>query len=118
MDAITVFHNPACSKSRAALALLVARGFACDIVEYLRTPPDRATLEGLLARLPGAPAELVRHDSRFRELGLDAEAFTSCEQVVDLLLAHPELMERPVVVRGGRAILARPPERVLEILGD
>jgi len=117
MDAITVFHNPACSKSREALTLLVAAGVACDVVEYLRTPPDRATLDGLLARLPGAAAELVRRDSRFRELGLDADAFTSREQVVDLLLAHPELMERPVVVRGDRAIIARPPERVLDLLG-
>lgn len=113
---IRVFHNPACSKSRRALELLAERGGECEVVEYLRTPPDRPTLEHLLGILDVAPTELVRRDKRFAELGLDDAACASAVQVVELLLAHPELMERPVVVLEDRAVLARPPERLLDLL--
>jgi arsenate reductase len=115
MEKVTVYHNPVCGKSRGALEILSQRGVACEVIEYLKTPPDRATLERFLDMLPGAPAELVRKDKRFKELGLDEANYVTREQVVDVLLAHPELMERPVVVRDGRAIIARPSERVLEL---
>ena len=117
MESVTIYHNPACGKSRGALEILRERGVGSDVVEYLKTPLDRATLEHILELLPDAPAELVRKDKRFKELGLDESAYTTAQQVVDLLLAHPELMERPVVIRGRRAVIARPSERVLEILG-
>ena len=117
MADVTIYHNPVCGKSRGALDILGERGVACDIVEYLKTPPDRATLERFLRLLAGPPADLVRKDKRFKELGLDAADYTSREQVIDLLLEHPELMERPVVIRGERAVIARPSELVLEILG-
>jgi arsenate reductase len=71
--------------------------------------------EALLSLLAGPPADLVRKDKRFAELGLDAKDYITREQVVTLLLAHPELMERPVVIRGKRAVIARPSERVLEL---
>ena len=116
MADVLVYHNPACSKSRGALDILRERGVAPEVVEYLQAPPDRATLERILGLLAGPPAELVRKDKRFRELGLDAAAYGTRAQVVDLLLAHPELMERPVVIRNGRAVIARPSERVLELL--
>jgi arsenate reductase len=116
MERVTVYHNPTCGKSRGALDILRERGVQADVVEYLKTPVDRPTLERFLDLLAGPPADLVRKDRRFQELGLDASRIVTREQVVDVLLAHPELMERPVVVRGGRAVIARPSERVLEIL--
>lgn len=117
MERVTIYHNPACGKSRGALEILRQRGIEPDVVEYLETPPDRATLEHILSLLQGEPAQLVRHDKRFKELGLNPTDYTSAKQVVDLLLQHPELMERPVVVRGQHAVIARPSERVAEILG-
>ncbi|MEW6268588.1 MAG: arsenate reductase (glutaredoxin) [Thermodesulfobacteriota bacterium] len=116
MAKVTVYHNPVCGKSRGALEILSQRGIDCEVIEYLKTPVDRATLERFLDMLPGAPAELVRKDKRFKELGLNEADYVTREQVVDVLLRHPELMERPVVVRDGRAIIARPSERVLELV--
>jgi arsenate reductase len=113
---IRILHNPACSKSRRAIELLAERGVECEVVEYLRTPPDRETLERLLGILDVTPSELVRRDKRFAELGLADPDCASAAQVIELLLAHPELMERPVVLRGDRAVLARPPERLLDLL--
>lgn len=113
---LVLYHNPACSKSRAALAQLRERGADFDVVEYLSQPPDRRTLEAILARLPDPAASLVRRDDRFRELSLRAEDYETPESVVSLLLAHPELMQRPVAVRGSRAVLGRPPENVLALL--
>ena len=96
--------------------ILRERGVACDVIEYLQHPLDRTTLERFLDLLGGAPGALVRKDKRFKELGLDEQQYVTREQVVALLLEHPELMERPVVIRGQRAVIARPSERVLELL--
>ena len=117
MAQVTIYHNPACSKSRGALDILRQRGIDCEVIEYLKTPPDRATLTRILELLAGPPGDLVRKDKRFRELGLDERAYVSRNRVVALLLGHPELMERPVVIRSGRAVIARPSERVTELLG-
>ena len=116
MVSAQVFHNPVCSKSRGALEILTERGVSADVVEYLKTPPDRATLERIVDAIPDEPAALVRHDKRFGELGLDPDGYTSRGAVVGLLLEHPELMERPVVFVGERAVIARPSEKVLELL--
>lgn len=116
MERATIYHNPACGKSRGALDILKERNVPHDVVLYLDTPPDRPTLEHFLTLLAGPPSDLVRKDKRFKELGLDPAAYTTREQVVALLLEHPELMERPVVVRGGRAVIARPSEKVEEVL--
>ena len=118
MERVTVYHNPVCGKSRGALDILRERGVACDVVEYLKAPPDRATLLRILDLLAGPPGDLVRKDKRFRELGLDEREYVTREQVVALLERHPELMERPVAIRGARAVIARPSERVLELLDD
>jgi arsenate reductase (glutaredoxin) len=117
MDDLRLLHNPKCSKSREALALLTDRGVDPDVVLYLDTPPDRATLELVASQLDD-PARLVRKDPHFKELGLDAADYTTVEAVVDLLVEHPRLMERPVAIRGGRAILGRPPEDILDLLDD
>jgi arsenate reductase len=116
MDDIEIFHNPSCSKSRGALEILREREIDVDVVEYLRAPPDKKTLERIVGAITDPPAALVRRDNRFKELGLDAKAYTTKQDVVALLLEHPELMERPVVFRGERAVIARPSERVLELL--
>jgi len=111
-----VYHNPGCSKSRGALEILRERDVEFDVVEYLKAPPDRATLERMLDLLPDPPADLVRKDKRFRELGLDPAATETRDAVIEVLLAHPELMQRPVVVIGDRAVVARPSDKVLELL--
>src|SRR5262249_4999230 len=116
MERVTVYHNPVCSKSRGALEILSERGVGAEVIEYLKTRTDRARLERILDLLAGPPGELVRKDKRFQELGLHAGDYTTRAQVVGLLLEHPELMERPVVIRGGRAVIARPSEKVLELL--
>ena len=117
MDDVLVFHNPACSKSRGALEILRERQVEADVVEYLKAPPDRATLERIVDAVASEPSALVRKDKRFEELGLDRDRYATRSEVVELLLEHPELMERPVVFVGDRAVIARPPERVLELLG-
>lgn len=119
MTDLTVLHNPRCSKSRAALAEVDAAGAGAEVIEYLKDPPSRDELLALLAKLEDAPSALVRRDPAFRELGLSASDIETREQVADLLADHPALMERPVLVRGDRAIIGRPTERVAEFLrGD
>ncbi len=118
MSALVVYHNPACSKCRGTLEILHERGVEFDVIEYLKTPPDRAGLERILDRLSDSPSELVRKDKRFRELGLDDADTQTRDSVIAILLEHPELMQRPVVVLGERAVVARPPEKVLELWSD
>ena len=99
------------------MQILAERSVDADVTEYLKTRLDRPTLERIVDLIVEEPAELVRKDGRFKELGLTAQDYTTPEQVVDLLLEHPELMERPVVIVGGRGVIARPPERLLDLLG-
>ncbi len=113
---VTIYHNPRCSKSRQALALLTERGLEPRVVEYLKTPPDRKTLEGLLELLGIGPRDLMRkNEPEYRAAGLD-DPTLSDEQLIDVLLEHPILIERPIVVTNGRAVIGRPPERVLALL--
>jgi arsenate reductase len=118
VEKLTVYHNPSCSKSRGALEILGERGVETDVIQYLKTPPDKKTLERIVDAIPNPPADLVRKDARFKELGLDAGDYTTKTAVVKLLQEHPELMERPVVFRGERAVIARPSENVLELLKE
>jgi arsenate reductase len=114
---VTVFHNQACSKSRGALAILDDRGISYDVVRYLDTPPDRAALERILDAISEEPKALVRtDDDKFKVLGIPKADVTTRDQVIDLLLAHPEVMQRPVVFVGKRAVIARPSEKVLDLL--
>lgn len=87
-----------------------------EIILYQTTPPDRDELTWLVANLQDPPADLVRKDSLFKKLSLDAEDFQTAEQVVDIIAKHKMLMQRPVVVRGDRVIIGRPKERVRELL--
>ena len=93
-------------------------GVDADVVEYLKEKPDRATLERLVQILEDPVGDLVRKDSLFKKLGLRAEDYTTPEAVVALLLERPRLLQRPVVVRGNRAIIGRPKSRVAEFLTE
>ena len=87
-----------------------------EIIEYLKDTPSRADLERIVDSIPDEPSALVRKDKRFKELGLDESDYQTKEQVVAVLLEHPELMERPVVFAGDRALICRPSEKVFELL--
>jgi arsenate reductase len=116
VDLLTVFVHPTCSKSRAATDILEQRGAPFVAVDYLESPPGAETLGKLLDMLGGPAADLVRvDDDRFVELGLSTADVGDRAGVIAVLVAHPELMQRPVVVRGNRAVVARPPE-ILETL--
>jgi arsenate reductase (glutaredoxin) len=114
--AVTIYHNPACGTSRNALALIRNAGIEPSIVEYLKSPPDRATLVSLLARMGIRPRQLLRDKGTpYAELGLGAEHWNDA-QLVEQMLAHPILINRPIVVTARGARLCRPAEIVLEIL--
>ena len=114
--AVTIYHNPACGTSRNTLALIRNAGVEPKIIEYLVAPPDRATLVSLLARMGLAPRALLRErGTPYAELGLGAEHWSD-EQLIDQMLAHPVLMNRPIVVTSLGVRLCRPSEAVLDIL--
>jgi arsenate reductase len=116
-DNVQIFHNPSCSKSRGALAILAEKGIDANIVRYLDTPPDRATLERILDAIDDEPIALVRTgDPKFKDAGLTKDDVRTRAQVIDVLLKHPEVMERPVVFVGDKAVIARPSEKVLDLL--
>ena len=96
--------------------MLRARDVEFDIIEYLKNHPTRETLEKIVDMLEVPAAELVRKDKRFKELGLNPDDYADKKSVVALLLEHPELMQRPIVIRGKRAIIARPPEKLTSLL--
>jgi len=114
---LTIFHNSRCSKSRETLALIEKAGKPFTVVNYLETPPSPAELKGLLAQLGLTPLDIVRtKETRYAELGLGEHPPESIDKWVALLSENPVLIERPIVTNGKRAVLARPPERVLELL--
>jgi len=116
MTDVTLYHNPGCSKSRAALELLEARGIRLHIVQYLETPPDLQTLADLVGKLGLEARRLLRSaEPEYGALGLDDPALGE-EALLEAIVAHPRLLERPIAVRGARAVIGRPPERVLELL--
>lgn len=115
-QAALLLHNPRCSKSRQARALLEERGVEFQIRAYLEEPLDQAELEDLRRRLDRPVREWTRQkESEFAEAGLDASA--SEKDLIEAIAAHPILLERPILVRGPRAVVGRPPENVLELVG-
>lgn len=112
-----LIHNPRCSKSRGALALLIERGIEVEIREYLKAPLQAAELETLFTRLRLEPPTAIRfRDELAKSLGLSADDPRSREEWIALIAEHPALLERPIAVRGAHAVIGRPPERVLELL--
>lgn len=115
-QSVTIYHNPRCSKSRQTLALLQDRGIDPEVIAYLDTPPDAETLRRLLAQLKLGPRGLMRRkEAAYRELGLD-DAALSDTALIEAMISHPVLIERPIVVTPKGAALGRPPESVLDIL--
>lgn len=112
MSDLTVFHNPRCSTSRSALEAVEAAGAEATVVQYLKEPLDEPALRALIAKLEDAPTDLVRRDPNFKKLGLSEADVATVDQVVAVLVEHPVLMQRPVLVRGDRAIIGRPKDRV------
>lgn len=112
-----ILHNPRCRKSRETLALLKAHGIDLEVVEYLEHPPSKAELRELCRLLDVKPLQLVRtKEALFAELGLATGNGYGDEQWLDVLAQHPRLLERPIVVYRGKAVLGRPPENVLPLL--
>ncbi len=113
---VTIYHNPRCSKSRQTLALLEDRGLAPEIVLYLDSPPDAATLRRVLGLLGLGPRDLMRRkEAVYKELGLGDPGLGE-DDLIRAMVENPILIERPIVVAGERAALGRPPEAVLDIL--
>ena len=111
-----IFHNPKCGTSRNTLAIMQASGETPEVVEYLKTPPSREYLVELLALMHIAPRELIRSkENIYRELGLDNPVLSDA-QLIDAMIAHPILINRPIVVTNKGAALCRPAERVFELL--
>lgn len=116
MSELTLYHNPRCSKSRGALELLEARGLAPTVVRYLDTPPSAAELRALLAKLGMSARQLLRTgEEEYTRLGL-ADAGLSEDRLIEAMASHPRLIERPILVAGEKAVVGRPPEKILEIL--
>ena len=111
---VTIYHNPRCSKSRQTLQLLRDTGVEPNIVEYLKAPPSASEIKNILAMLKLAPRDLMRKND-YSERGLADESLSELE-LIEAMRAEPVLIERPIVVSGGKAALGRPPENVLTLL--
>lgn len=115
MSAITIYHNPRCSKSRNTLALLEENGVTPKVVLYLETPPGAGEIKELLKKLGMRAGELVRRgEDDYKVAGLDRDS--SDAEIIRAMARYPKLIERPIVVKGSRAVLGRPPENVLALL--
>jgi len=113
---VTIYHNPRCSKSRQTLALLQEHGIEPTIIEYLKTPPDAETLRRLLDALGLSPRELMRRkEKEYKELGLDDPSLSD-DDLIQAMVEHPRLIERPIVVTDKGVAIGRPPENVLKVL--
>jgi arsenate reductase len=115
LSEVVIYHNARCSKSRSACEIVVGKGIEAHIVEYLKTPPNREELQDLLKKLGMKPSELVRRGEDVYKQNYAGKTLAE-EAWLDALAAHPILIERPIVVRGQRAVIGRPPEKVLELL--
>ncbi|WP_317931590.1 arsenate reductase (glutaredoxin) [Halioxenophilus sp. WMMB6] len=113
---LTIYHNPRCSKSRDTLALIEAAGIEPEVVLYLETPPDAKTLQTLLSKLGIGARDLLRKgEDAYKENNLKNPELTDA-QLIDFMVQHPKLIERPIVVKGDSAVLGRPPENVKALL--
>jgi arsenate reductase len=116
MTELTLYHNPRCSKSRGALELLEQRGLNPTVIRYLETPPSATELKQILTRLGISPRQLLRSgEEEYKTLNLTDPSLTDAE-IIEAMVNHPKLIERPILVAGDVAVVGRPPEKVLEIL--
>lgn len=113
---VKIYHNPRCSKSRQTLQLLKEHNVEPEIIEYLKTPPDKNTLKKILKQLGLSPRDLMRRkENEYKENQLDDPTLTD-DQLIEAMLKHPKLIERPIVVTAKGVAIGRPPEKVLEVL--
>ncbi len=112
---IKIYHNPKCSKSRNTLALLEEQGVEAEVIKYLETPPSKEELKALLKMLGISARELMRtKEDIYKELGLkDVE---DEEKLIEAMVTNPKLIERPIVIKEGKAVIGRPIENVVELL--
>jgi arsenate reductase len=115
MSALTIYHNPKCTKSRATLALLQDQGVEPTVIEYLKTPLTAAELKAIVAKLGIKPEALVRKGEDLYKTNYAGKTLTDA-QWIDAMVKHPILIERPIVVSGARAVIGRPPENVNALL--
>ncbi len=116
MSDVTIYHNPRCSKSRQTLELLKEKGIEPEIVKYLETPPTADELRAILKKLGMKPRDLMRkREKEYKELGLGDESLSD-DALIQAMVEHPRLIERPIVLHKNKAALGRPPEQVLDIL--
>lgn len=118
MSKLTIYFNARCSKCRTALELIQKRNHEVEIIHYLEQPLSRERLIELVSNLDDTPSDLIRRDSNFRALGLNQDDYQTVAEIVDLLEQHPELLQRPILVKDGNAAIARSPERVLQFISD
>ncbi len=113
---VTILHNPRCSKSRNSLALLKEQGIEPDVRLYLENPPTEDELTSILEMLAISAKDLLRRgEPEYKELGLGNQNLSE-QQLIQLMIKHPKLIERPIVIAGGKAVIGRPPEQVLNLL--
>ena len=113
---VTIYHNPRCSKSRQTLELLRENGIEPEIIEYLKTPPSASELDGVLKKLGLEPRDLMRRkENAYKAAGLGDPALNRAA-LIAAMTEHPVLIERPIVVKGDKAVLGRPPENALELI--
>jgi arsenate reductase len=117
MSDVTILHHRSCSTSRHAVETASAAGVAAEVVEYLKAPLDAEAIDALLDKLEDPATDLVRRDAFFRQIGLTDADVQTRDQIIAVLVAHPRLLQRPVVVKGDRAIIGRPKDRVATFLG-
>ena len=117
MTKLTIYHNARCSKSRSACEIVAAQGIEAQIINYLETPPDKEELRTLLTKLGIRPEQLIRRSEDVFKANYAGKSLSD-EAWLDALVTHPILIERPIVVLGDKAIIARPPENVLDLIRD
>lgn len=114
-DSLTLYHNPRCSKSRQALALLEEKGLSPRIIEYLKTPPTTDELTGLIRKLGCKAHDIIRTgEDEYTEAGLSENS--PDDKILAALVKYPVLLQRPIVVKGSRAVIGRPPENILTLI--
>ena len=116
MADVTIFHNPNCSTSKFAVAAAEEASVDAEIELYLKTKPGVAEITALAAKLEDPPADMVRKDKFFADQGLDEADYQTVAQVAELIAEHPRLLQRPILVKGDRAIIGRPKDRVAPFL--
>jgi len=115
MSQYCIWHNPRCSKSRQTLQILEDKNIDADIVKYLETTPDAKSIKDVLQKLGISARELMRtKEDEYKSLGLKDE--TNEDKLIEAMASHPKLIERPIVIKGDKAVLGRPPEKVLELI--